>query len=96
MKCTVGTAVEVGLVDLAVQAVDGTKIPGNSSTDRTYNAVPLQKLLDWTEAAIAELEAQNMKWRRSTSTASGSSVAGGTGGLREQVGSAPQPVQFLP
>ena len=29
MKCTVGTAVEMGLVDLAVQAVDGTKIPGN-------------------------------------------------------------------
>lgn len=59
MKCTVGIAVEVGLVDLAVQAVDGTKIPGNASTDRTYNAVTLQKLLDRTEAAIAELEAQN-------------------------------------
>jgi hypothetical protein len=59
MKCTVGTAVEMGLVDLAVQAVDGTKIPGNASTYRTYNAVTLQKLLDRTEAAIAELEAQN-------------------------------------
>ena len=59
MKCTVGTAVEMGLVDLAVQAVDGTKIPGNASTDRTYNAVTLQKLLDRTEAAIGELEAQN-------------------------------------
>ena len=59
MKCTVGTAVQMGLVDLAVQAVDGTKIPGNASTDRTYNAVTLQKLLDRTEAAIAELEAQN-------------------------------------
>ena len=59
MKCTVGTAVEMGLVDLAVQAVDGTKIPGNASTDRTYNAVTLQKLLDRTETAIAELEAQN-------------------------------------
>ena len=59
MKCTVGTAVEMGLVDLAVQAVDGTKIPGNASTDRTYNAVKLQKLVDRTEAAIAELEAQN-------------------------------------
>lgn len=59
MKCSVGTAVEMGLVDLAVQAVDGTKIPGNASTDRTYNAVTLQKLLDRTEAAIAELEAQN-------------------------------------
>ena len=59
MKCTVGTAVEMGLVDLAVQAVDGTKILGDASTDRTYNAVTLQKLLDRTEAAIAELEAQN-------------------------------------
>ena len=59
MKCTVGTAVGMGLVDLAIQAVDGTKIPGNASTDRTYNAVTLQKLLDRTEAAIAELEAQN-------------------------------------
>ena len=58
MKCTVGTAVEMGLVDLAVQAVDGTKIPGNASTDRTYNAMTLQRLLDRTEAAIAELEAQ--------------------------------------
>ncbi len=55
MKCTVGTAVEIGLVDLAVQAVDGTKIPGNASTDRAYNAVTLQKLLDRTEAAIAKL-----------------------------------------
>ena len=59
MKCTVGTAVEVGLVDLAVQAVDGTKIQGNASRDRTYDATGLQKLLDRTETAIAELEAQN-------------------------------------
>ncbi len=59
MKCTVGTAMEMGLVDLAVQAVDGTKIQGNASRERTYDAVGLQKLLDRTEAAIAELEAQN-------------------------------------
>ena len=56
---TVGTAVEMGLVDLAMQTVDGTKLPGNASTDRTYNAATLQKLLDRTEAATAELEAQN-------------------------------------
>ena len=74
MKCTVGTAVEMGVVDLAVQAVDGTKIPGNSSTDWTYNVVTLQKLLDRTEAAIAELEAQNEGWRRSSSTASARAV----------------------
>jgi hypothetical protein len=42
MKCTVGTAVETGLVELAVQAVDGTKILGVASTARTYNAVTLQ------------------------------------------------------
>ena len=59
MKCSVGTAVEMGLVDLAVQAVDGTKIQGNASRNRTYDARGLQKLLDRTEAAIAELEAQN-------------------------------------
>ena len=59
MKCSVGTAVEMGLVDLAVQAVDGTKIQGNASRNRTYDARGLQKLLDRAEAAIAELEAQN-------------------------------------
>ena len=59
MKCPVGTAVEMGLVDLPVQAVDGTKIQGNASSDRTYDSVGLQKLLDRTETAIAELEAQN-------------------------------------
>ena len=41
MKCTVGTAVEIGLVDLAVQTGDGTVIPGNASRDRTYAPVGL-------------------------------------------------------
>ena len=59
MKCSVGTAVEMGLVDLAVQAVDGTKVQGNASRNRTYDARGLQKLLDRAESAIAELEAQN-------------------------------------
>ncbi len=59
MKCTVGTAVEMGLIDLAVQAVDGTKIQGNASRNRTYYARGLQKLLERADAAIAELEAQN-------------------------------------
>ena len=59
MKCTVGTAVEMGLVDLAVQAVDGTKVQGHATRNRTYNARGLQKLLDRAEAPIAELEAQN-------------------------------------
>ena len=59
MKRTVGTAVELGLIDQAVEAVDDTKIPGNAAKDRTYDPVGLQRLLDRTEAAIAELEAQN-------------------------------------
>ena len=59
MKCSVGTAVEMGMVDLAVQAVGGTKVQGNASRNRTYDAKGLQKLLDRAETAIAELEAQN-------------------------------------
>ncbi len=59
MKYTVGTAVEVGLVDLAVQAVDGTKVAASAAGDRTYDAAGLGRLLERTEAAIAELEAQN-------------------------------------
>lgn len=59
LKHTVRTAVEVGLVDLAVQAVDGTKIAANAAGDRTYDAAGLERLLARTEAAIGELEAQN-------------------------------------
>lgn len=56
---TVRTAVRMGLVDLAVQAVDGTKIAGNAAKERTYDQAGLQRLLERTEQAIAELEAQN-------------------------------------
>ena len=59
LKYTVSTAMELGLVDLAVQAVDGTKVAANAAGDRTYDATGLQRLLERTEAAIAELEAQN-------------------------------------
>jgi len=58
-KGTVHAAVKVGLVDLAVQAVDGTKMAGNAATDRTYDKEGLQKLLERTEKAIRELEDQN-------------------------------------
>lgn len=58
-KRTVGTAIKLGLVDLAVQAVDGTKIAANASKKRTYDAAQLQELMKKTEAAIEELEAQN-------------------------------------
>ena len=59
LKHTVRTAVEVGLVDLAVQAVDGTKIAGNAAGDQTYDMAKLERLLARTEEAIGDLEAQN-------------------------------------
>ena len=52
-------AVTMGLVDLAVQAVDGTKITANAANDRTYDAEGLQRVLERVEAAISDLEAQN-------------------------------------
>lgn len=59
LKYTVATAMEMGQVDLAVQAIDGIKITAHAATDRTYDAAGLQRLFDRTEAAIGDLEAQN-------------------------------------
>lgn len=59
LKRTVGTAVKAGLVDLALQAVDGTRIAGNASRHRTFDAKELKRLLARVEAAIEELEAHN-------------------------------------
>ncbi len=56
---TVHTAVTMKLLDLAVQAVDGTKVSANASVYRTHSAEELRKLLDRVEAAIRDLEAQN-------------------------------------
>ena len=56
---TVRTAVTMKLVDLAVQAVDGTKVGANAAKDRTYNAEELGRLLNRVEKAIADLEDQN-------------------------------------
>ena len=58
LKYTV--AMEVGLVDLALQAVDGTKVAANAAGDQTHDRDGLQRLLDRVEAAIADLEAQNV------------------------------------
>ncbi len=58
-KLTVKTAVKMDLVDLAVQAVDGTKVAGNAAKDRTYDAKGLEKLLERTEKIIQELEREN-------------------------------------
>jgi transposase len=52
-------AVRAGLVDLALQAVDGTKIAGNAAQERTSDAKGLDRLIERTEQAIADLEAQN-------------------------------------
>ena len=59
LKRTVRVAIEVGLVDLAVQAVDGTRIAGSAARERSLDATGLAALLERTEAAIADLEAQN-------------------------------------
>jgi transposase len=59
LKFTVATAIELNLVDLAVQAVDGTKISANAARDRVYDAKELKKLLERTEAAIIRLEKEN-------------------------------------
>ena len=56
---TVRTAVTLELVDLAVQAVDGTKVHANVAHTRSLNTEQLNALLERTERAIAELEAQN-------------------------------------
>jgi hypothetical protein len=59
LKRTVRTAVKAGLIDLAFQAVDGSKVGGNASRDQLYTAEGLRRLLERTEQAIADLEAQN-------------------------------------
>jgi len=59
LKRTVRIAVRAGLVDLALQAVDGTKVGASASRDRTLDAEGLRRLLARTEAAIGELEAEN-------------------------------------
>ena len=58
-KHTVRTAVAMKLVDLAIQAVDGTKVVANASLNRSYDAEGLRGLLVRVERAIGDLEAQN-------------------------------------
>lgn len=57
---SVQMAVKAGLVDLAIQAVDGTKIAGNAAKDRTYDQPGLDRLIERLEQAITDLEAQNV------------------------------------
>ena len=58
-KRTVRTAVAMELVDLAVQAVDGSKVAANATRDRTYDAERGDRLLNRLEKALVDLEAQN-------------------------------------
>ena len=48
----VKTAVEAGLVNLVLQAVDGTRISGNASKDRTLDAKGLRRLLKGVEESM--------------------------------------------
>ena len=59
LKRTVRTAVEVRLVDLVVQALDGTKIAANAAGDQTYDMAMLERLLAKTVGAIGDLEAHD-------------------------------------
>jgi transposase len=60
-KKTVRLAVRVGLVDFALQAVDGTKIPASAAQRRSLDHAALTALLERLEASIASLEAQNAR-----------------------------------
>jgi transposase len=55
-KRTVGIAVRSGLIDLALQAVDGTKVEANAARDQTYGKARLAKLMAEVDRTIAELE----------------------------------------
>ena len=59
LKRTVQTAVEMDLVELALQAVDGTKVGANVAKSRTYDADGLRRLMGRLDEVIADLEAQN-------------------------------------
>jgi hypothetical protein len=52
-------AVTSGLLELAVVAIDGSKISGAATRDRTLDEAGVLALLARTEQAIADLEAQN-------------------------------------
>lgn len=59
LRRTIQVAVGAGLVDLAIQAVDGTKIWGSASRERFRSRTGLLELLAQTDLEIAKLEAVN-------------------------------------
>jgi transposase len=58
-KYSIQVAVKLNLIDLALQAVDGTKVAANASKSRTYDAKGLKRLMERTEDVIQDLEKQN-------------------------------------
>lgn len=59
LPMTVRTAAEMGLVELAFQAVDGTRVGASASRDRTLDRAGLLRLLARVEVEIDALEEQN-------------------------------------
>lgn len=59
LRTTIRTAVELGLVELAVQAVDGSKLIASANPAKTMSAAQMAELEIATTRAIADLEAQN-------------------------------------
>ena len=84
LERTVRTAVAMGLVNLAVQAVDGTKVGANASLYRTRNAEELGRLLERLEFSITDLEARNEAGEGEASAALPQELAGRRE-LRERV-----------
>ena len=58
LRQSMEVAVKAELVDLALQAVDGTKVLANAAKERILDEGALQRLLARVDAAIADLEAQ--------------------------------------
>lgn len=58
-KATVRMAAELGLFDPTVQALDGTKLAGNASAQRSHNADQLKRLLERVDRVLEEIEQQN-------------------------------------
>ncbi|MCH8911031.1 MAG: hypothetical protein IH867_09890 [Chloroflexi bacterium] len=59
LPMTVHAAARMGLVDLAFQAVDGTRVGASASRDRTLDEAGLRRLLARVEVELDALEARN-------------------------------------
>ena len=65
LRRTVRTAFKTGLVDLALQAVDGTRVGANASGERTFDAKGLKRLLERTEGGHQGVGGAKHHWGRS-------------------------------